>query len=37
MGVKYGVVERSSAEKVLRVECMGRMGVRRPREGEILG
>jgi hypothetical protein len=37
VGVKYGVVERSGAEKVLRMEFVGRTGVRRPREGEIFG
>jgi hypothetical protein len=35
--VKYGTVERSGCEKVLRVEDSGASSVRGPWEGEILG
>jgi hypothetical protein len=37
VGVRYGVVERSGEEKVLRVEEVGRGSVRMPSEGEIFG
>jgi len=35
--VRYGAVESNGREKVLRVEDMGRVNVRTPREGEIFG
>lgn len=37
VAVKYGAVERSGAEKLLRVEDTTRLSVRTPWEGEIFG
>lgn len=37
LSVRYGAVERNGEEKVLRIEETGRVNIRMPREGEILG